>query len=94
MMLGGMVVDAASGSGVAQPGNVPFTFTRSSTGVYDIKLLNTMNVLSCMVTPATGGRCNLAVVTGLGTFQAQISTDTGALANGNFSFMVMVRGQT
>lgn len=31
---GAAVSDAPSGSGVAQPGSVPFTFTRTGTGVY------------------------------------------------------------
>lgn len=94
MLVSGDVIDAASGVGVAQPGNIPFTFTRSSTGIYDVRLPSTMTVLSVTMTPSNGGRCNLIQNKGMGTFQGQITTDSGVLSNGNFSFHAQVRGLT
>ena len=48
------VVDAASGAGIAQPGNVPFTFTRPSAGVYHYRFYG-VGVISAVASSAASG---------------------------------------
>lgn len=95
MTLSGRVLDAASGVGLAQPGNIPFSFTRTATGIYVIRFAG-LPVFAAFMTPAGGGRCNLIQNQNspYGTFQAEITNDAGVAQNGNFGFQALVGGLT
>lgn len=43
--------DAPSGSGIAQPGGVPFTFIRAQTGVYDIRFDTALSMVNVTASP-------------------------------------------
>jgi hypothetical protein len=68
---GAVVSDAPSGSGVAQPGSVPFTFIRTGPGVYTYKLDPRINVLDAT---ASAVGASLATVPDWGSGRLQINT--------------------
>lgn len=51
---GATVADAASGSGVAQPGGIPFTFTRQAAGTYYYRF-SKVALLTALAVPASAG---------------------------------------
>lgn len=80
------IVDAVSGSGIAQPGSIPFAFTRVSTGVYGINLDGRLRPIQAQVTPAFTRQVSVAV--DVGFIQVVVTDSTGAVANGNFNVSV------
>jgi hypothetical protein len=87
---GAVTQDAASGSGIAQPGNVLFTFTRTSTGNYTV---NFDARLSPLVLNAQSGqftRVATATLVSPGVLSVvRVISNTGAGENGGFSFQVV-----
>lgn len=49
---GALVVDAASGYGLAQPGGIPYTWVRASTGLYHIRYNPAARAITGKVTPS------------------------------------------
>jgi len=81
------VGDAASGSGLAQPGNIPFSFVRISTGVYNYTLLKdslTIQAITCSINAANS---NMSSVGNLApTTFSIITMNNGPVANSRHSW--------
>lgn len=77
------IVDAASGSGIAQPGGIPFRWVQSVTGQYNYNFDLRLTPVAMTVSQALG---NLnAGTTNLGPGQFQVATtlaNTGAAYSG------------
>jgi hypothetical protein len=81
LTFGAGVADAPSGSGVAQPGGIPFTFTRTATGVYDYRISGRLVPLSVNANPNYLNG-NHAAVSGLGPGFFSIATyNNGTVVN-------------
>jgi hypothetical protein len=90
--IGGFIIDAPSGSGVAQPGNVPYAFTRAAAGSYNVTVPSGVTPLNGTMTPSAGGREALALVGAIANgIQYQVANSTGTQVNGSFSWQMLVR---
>jgi hypothetical protein len=67
--------DAASGSGIAQPGNIPYVFTRTAVGQYVYNFDPAIAPMAVVggITQSVGGSC---VLTSTGIASGQISVNT------------------
>jgi hypothetical protein len=79
------VIDAASGSGVAQPGAVPFTFTRTGAGSYTVNFDTRLTPVAPVVVPADKAvsRCSGGAP---GTFNVFVESPPGTFVNGSWRF--------
>lgn len=90
---GAQVSDAAGGNGVAQPGSIPFTFTRTGSGAYQINLDPRLIVLSGVA----GGNdtaitfANLAPTAAPAGCRVVLRSDAGTLTNSGFNFTVRAK---
>jgi hypothetical protein len=89
---GAMVADAASGSGVAQPGAVPFTFARTGTGAYQITVDPRLTVLTGIANGNDTGVvfANVSAPSG-SRFNVVCRNDAGVLTNSGFHFNCTAR---
>jgi hypothetical protein len=87
------VLDAASGFGLAQPGNIPFTFTRTATGIYVYNFSPRLRALSGSISHQSGGVNNEATLDSFaaGSFRAIMGQSTGSLFNFNHSWTITAR---
>jgi len=84
---GGVIADAAAGFGVAQPGAVPFTFTRTSAGIYQVNFDTRLRAVSGVATTDTVTRAAAMYGFGAGSFTiTRFTTNAGAPENGGSSF--------
>jgi hypothetical protein len=85
------VSDAPSGSGVGQPGGIPFAFTRIATGTYrlnfDPRLTPIAAGANATATAYNASAVNLAA----GTAQVTLGNAAFAGTNGSFSFSITAR---
>lgn len=79
----------ASGVGVAQPGNIPFTYIRTGTGDYTFRFDPGLHVLS-MQGVSSAGSAVPAGTYGPGTFRMQSFSAT-TLTDGIIHFVVRAR---
>lgn len=84
---GASIVDAASGSGLAQPGNIPFTFTRGSTGVYTLYFDPRLIPIHGVANPTSVTLCRFSSMSA-GVATAVLENPAGTLANGSFRFSI------
>jgi len=83
---------AGTGSGVAQPGNVPFTVTPGATGNYTVNLDPRLVPLSISAQSGTFTRLATAGVAGPGALTCvRVIANTGAGENGGFYFVCTAR---
>jgi hypothetical protein len=69
LSFGADVTDAASGAGVAQPGGIPFTFTRTGAGQYTYNIDPALRAVTVTANVWSGQGNGTAVATvGQGTF--------------------------
>lgn len=89
---GATVTDAASGAGVAQPGAIPFIFTREATGVYRVRFDPRLTTLHAQTTGGAGGLLVTTDGWAAGSFRVvAVASTTAAQVNGNFGFLCTVR---
>lgn len=90
----GYVKDAASGSGIAQPGNIPYTYTRTATGNYTVTVDSRITVLSFTVL-SIAGMGFTAVANSLpptaGSFGVAVLGSGGGNTNSHFHFTCTAR---
>src|SRR4051812_13161222 len=89
----GVIVDAASGAGIAQPGSIPFTFSRPQAGEYDVKFDNRLVPVAVNSTAfLTGTRTTTPFLLAPGAVNLiRVIPSTGVFESGNSHFMVTVR---
>ena len=85
----GSVPGAGGGSGTGVAGPVPFTWSRPSTGQFQIKFDTALTPLTVLVAGDNG----LSVIYGLaaGTFSVNTFNNAAALVNANFFFTITAR---
>lgn len=82
--LSATVNDAASGSGVFQPGSVPFVFTRTAAGLYTLNFDTRIRAVAASVNPTVGlGYMGIAWPQGNGS--VQVNTFQVTTPSTNFS---------
>src|SRR4051812_42141524 len=81
------ITDAANGGGVAQPGAIPYTFTRTGTGVYGINIDARLRPIAAVVTSIVASRQADAAVD-FGFVQVTHRDAAGTLVNGSFQATV------
>jgi hypothetical protein len=90
IIFSGILVDAASGSGIAQPGGIVYTFIRNSVGNYTITFDPRILVISALAIPVTASGPFAITIAGTGTSNSvnpQIYNTTGSGVNGSFKFI-------
>jgi hypothetical protein len=93
IQFGGHLVDAASGSGVAQPGSIPWTFTRTAPGSYTINFDTALTVLAVSAVPTTaiGNQVSCGGVPGAGTFITRTFDSAGTASNATHDWTCTAR---
>lgn len=86
--LSASVPDLPSGSGVLQPGAVPFTFTRVSAGVYEMRFDTRILPIAGSAALTTGVGFAILAVPNPGLVRVATYGSGGALTNVSFSFVV------
>jgi len=92
MTVYGFVENANSGSGVAQPGSIPFTYVSPSGGAFEIRFGNPGFKLISVGGNVHSTNPYILVAQALGTWSRQyIYTTAGALAGASFGFTMTMR---
>lgn len=88
----GAFADAASGSGLAQPGGIPFVFVRQSAGIYIVNIDPAILPIAGQAT-TDGSVSTYAQADSFqaGLFRLVSRNDTGTPTNGNMRFAVTAR---
>jgi hypothetical protein len=86
--IGATLGDAPSGSGVLQPGGIPFTFTRTATGTYVLRFDTRIVPVAAFANPATGGYVAIINLMSAGFVQAFMFNNAWAPVNGNVSILI------
>lgn len=81
---------AASGVGVAQPGNIPYSYIRTATGDYTFRFDPALHALA-MQAIGTSGPVVPAGAFGAGTFRLQSFAVAGGLSDGIIHFQCTAR---
>jgi hypothetical protein len=88
LILATLIADAPSGGGVFQPDGVPYTFTRTGTGVYQVKFDPRIVAVAAFATVYFGAAFAITQASAGGVVVQGYSSSTGTPGNVTFYLQV------